>query len=172
MASDQQSQHKVTNIYSKGIIMKKVTSMTLIALYFCTTAQAQVNVKEVWVRATVPQQKVTGAFMQIQSAQDARLIEVRSPAAAIVELHEMKMEGGVMRMRPLNGLDLPAGKTIELKPGSYHIMLTDLKAQVKVGDVVPLTLIIEDKSKKRETIELNASVKALNQTPARTGAHH
>lgn len=156
----------------KVSIMKRIIALTSFAFYFCATAQAQVTVKEAWVRATVPQQKVTGAFMQIHSAQDTRLIEVRSPAAAMVELHEMKMEGDVMRMRALNALDLPAGKTIELKPGSYHIMLTDLKAQVKIGDLIALSLVIEDKNKKRETIELKAQVRALNQAAVAASAHH
>lgn len=143
--------------------MKKIISTALVALCFSSTAQAQVIVKDAWVRATVPQQKVTGAFMQINSAQDTRLIEARSPSAATVELHEMKMEGNVMKMRALTALDLPAGKMVELKPGSYHIMLIDLKAQVKEGDIIPLTLVVEGKDKKRETIELKATAKALNQ---------
>ena len=142
--------------------MKKIISTTLFALYLTSTAQAQVTVKGVWVRATVPQQKVTGAFMQIHSVQGTRLIEARSTSAAKVELHEMKMEGDVMKMRALNALDLPAGKTVELKPGSYHIMLIDLKAQVKEGDIIPLMLVVEGKDKKHEVIEVNAIAKALN----------
>jgi hypothetical protein len=143
--------------------MKKIISATLFALCISSAAQAQVTIKDAWVRATVPQQKVTGAFMQINSAKDTRLIEVRSTAASTVELHEMKMDGDVMKMRALNGLDLPAGKTVELKPGSYHIMLIDLKAQVKEGDSIPLMLVIEGQDKKRETILINASAKSLNQ---------
>ena len=143
--------------------MKKIITTTLFAMCLSSVAQAQVTVKDAWVRATVPQQKVTGAFMQITSAKEARLIGVRSTAAATVELHEMKMEGDVMKMRAINALDLPAGKTVELKPGGYHIMLIDLKTQVKEGDIIPLMLVIEGKDKKRETILLNASAKSLNQ---------
>jgi copper(I)-binding protein len=74
----------------------------------------------------------------------------------------MAMEKDVMKMRALpNGLDLPAGKTVELKSGGYHVMLMDLKQQMKEGDTVPLTLVIEGKDKKRSTVELKAPVKPL-----------
>ncbi|HTD05439.1 copper chaperone PCu(A)C [Undibacterium sp.] len=125
-------------------------------------AHAEAIVKDAWVRATVPQQKATGAFMKIQVPHDARLIEVQTPAAATAEVHEMKMENDVMKMRAIRGLELPAGKEVELKPGSYHVMLMGLKAQVKEGDIVPLTLIIEGKDKKRETIEVKAKARPLN----------
>ncbi len=143
--------------------MQKIVLTSLIALCCASAAQAQVSIKDAWVRATVAQQKVTGAFMQLNSAQDARLIEVRSPAAATVELHKMDMVDNVMKMRAVDGLDLPAGKSVELKPGGYHIMLIDLKAPVRDGDMIPISLIIEGKDKKRATIELNAIAKPLIQ---------
>jgi copper(I)-binding protein len=134
----------------------------LFSAAFILPAHAQVTVKDPWVRATVSQQKATGAFMQITSAQDARLVEAKSPVAGIIEIHEMAMEKDVMKMRALpNGLDLPAGKTVELKSGGYHVMLMDLKQQMKEGDTVPLTLVIEGKDKKRSTVELKAPVKPL-----------
>lgn len=137
------------------------------ATVFAISAQAQVTISDAWVRATVAQQKATGAFMQIKSVKDARLLEVRSPVAGVVEIHKMEMADNVMKMRAIDTLDLPAGKVVELKPGSYHIMLLDLKAQVKDGDVVPVTLVVEGKDKKRETIEIKATAKPLNQA-----AHH
>ena len=125
-------------------------------------AYAEVTVKDAWVRATVPQQKATGAFMKIQVSQDAHLVEVQTPAAATAEVHEMKMDNNVMKMRAVTELELPAGKVVELKPGSYHVMLMGLKAQVKEGDVIPLTLIVEGKDKKREIIEVKAKARPLN----------
>jgi copper(I)-binding protein len=113
------------------------------------------------VRATVPQQKATGAFMQITSRADMNLVEVKSSAAGIVEIHEMKMDNNVMKMRAVETLALPAGKLVELKPGGYHVMLMDLKAQVKEGEGVPLTLVFEGKDKKRETVEVKALAKSL-----------
>ena len=142
-------------------IRAAVLSM-LVSAAFVLTAHAQVTVKDPWVRATVSQQRATGAFMQITSAQDARLVEVRSPAAGIIEIHEMTMEKDVMKMRALpDGLNLPAGKAVELKPGGYHVMLMDLKQQMKEGDSVPVILVIEGKDKKRSTIEIKAPVRPL-----------
>jgi periplasmic copper chaperone A len=143
----------------------KTSFLALLFSFFVSSAFAQVTVHEPWVRATVPQQKATGAFMQVTAAQDARLVEVRSPLAAVVEIHEMKMENDVMRMRAVPGIDLPAGKPVDLGPGGYHIMLLDLKRQVKAGEVVPMTLVVEGKDKKRQTLELNVPARALTSMP-------
>jgi len=129
------------------------------ALSFALPAAAQVIVSDPWIRGTVPQQMATGAFMQLKSAKDAKLIEARSPAAGVVEIHEMKMENNVMRMRAVQALALPAGRTVELKPGGYHMMLMDLKQQMKEGEVVPVTLVVESGGK-RETVEVKAMVRA------------
>ena len=136
----------------------------------CGAAHAQVTVKDPWVRATVPAQKSTGAFMQLTAPQDMRLIEARSPAAGVVEIHEMRMENNVMKMSAVEGIALPAGKTVNLASGSYHVMMMDLKAQVKEGDTVPLTLVVEDKDKKRQNIEVKAVARALG-APAKGGMH-
>lgn len=124
-------------------------------------ASAQTTVKDAWVRGTVEQQKATGAFMQITSVQGGKLVAVQSPVAGVVEIHEMSMQGNVMNMHAIPELALPAGKMVELKPGGYHVMLMDLKQTMKGGEVVPLTLVVEGKDGKRETIEVKASVKAL-----------
>ena len=87
---------------------------------------------------------------------------VSSPAAGVAEVHEMAMDGSVMKMRAVPGLDLPAGKAVDLKPGGYHVMLMGLKQQLKDGETVPLTLVIEAKDGKRETLEVKAPVKALS----------
>jgi copper(I)-binding protein len=149
-------------------IQHTLTALSL-ALLACA-AQAQTTVKEAWVRGTVAQQKATGAFAQITSAQGGRLVSVASPVAGVAEIHEMAMEGTTMKMRALpNGLELPAGKTVELKPGGYHVMLMDLKQPLKAGDTVPLTLVVEGADKKRETLELKLPVKALG--AASKGGH-
>ena len=134
-------------------------SAFVLAMTVSLAAQAQVTVKDAWVRATVPQQKATGAFMQLQSAQDAKLLSVQSPVAGVVEVHEMAMDGGVMKMRAVPSLALPAGKAVELKPGGYHVMLMDLKGQVKDGDTVPVTLVVEGQDGKRQTIEIKAAAR-------------
>jgi copper(I)-binding protein len=149
--------------------MKRITLAALMFAAF--PVMAQVTVKDPWVRATVPAQKATGAFMQITSAQDARLVEAKSPIAGVVEVHEMVMEKDVMKMRAIKGLDLPAGKTVELKPGGYHVMLMDLKEQMKEGATVPVTLVVEGKDRKRSTVEIKAAVRPLT-TPAKAEPEH
>jgi len=139
---------------------------------FFSQAEAQVKVNDPWVRATVPQQKATGAFMQIESPQDTRLVEVRSPVAAVVELHQMEMTDNVMKMRSINGIDISAGKKLELKPGSYHVMLIDLKGQIKEGDIIPITLVLESKGKNRESVEVKAVARPLNQPSAASSMQH
>jgi len=142
---------------------KILRCLTAATLALCATAaSAQTTVKDAWVRATVAQQKASGAFMQITSAQGGKLISVQSPVAGVAEVHEMAMDGNVMRMRALPaGLDLPAGKPVELKAGGLHVMLMDLKRPLKDGDSVPLTLVVEGRDGQRETLEVKALVKSL-----------
>ena len=144
--------------FSKHLIAAALTTVCAVSAY----AQ-NVTVTDAWARATVQGQKATGAFMKITAKENAKLIAGSSPAAGVVEIHEMKMEKDVMKMAALpNGLDLPAGKAVELKPGSYHVMLMGLNAQVKEGDIVPLTLTVEGKDKKTQKIEVKAVGKAMN----------
>lgn len=126
---------------------------------------AQTTVQDAWVRGTVPQQKATGAFMQIISAKGGRLVSASSPLAGVVEIHEMAMEGSTMRMRAVGAVDLPAGKPVSLQPGGYHVMLMDLKGPLKTGDAVPIMLVVEGKDGKKESIEVKAPVKALGEAP-------
>ena len=148
----------------------KRSLIALSAVLLSVSTLAQVSVKDAWVRATVAQQKATGAFMQLQSAQDAKLVGAQSPVAGVVEVHEMAMEAGVMKMRAVPTLALPAGKAIELKPGGYHVMLMDLKGQVKEGDSVPVTLVVEGKDGKRQNIEVKAPARTMAQ-PAMKHEH-
>jgi hypothetical protein len=124
------------------------------------TAQ-DVTVKDAWVRATVPGQRATGAFMGLTASRDAVLVSASSPVAGVVELHEMVMDGSVMRMRALPKLELPAGQRVELKPGGYHVMLMDLRQTLKPGDVVPLGLRIEVAGSKPADIAVRAEVREL-----------
>ena len=105
--------------------MKKLFITGLLALTTAAWAQTTVKVEDAWVRGTVATQKATGAFMRLTPSANARLVEAKSPVAGVVEIHEMAMENDVMRMRQVPGLDLAAGRTLELKPGGYHVMLMD-----------------------------------------------
>ena len=152
--------------------MKHLISIALIAASASAFAQSSVEIKDPWVRATVAQQKATGAFMQLTAKADSKLVEVQSPVAGVVEIHEMAMDNNVMKMRQIPGLALPAGKAVELKPGGYHVMLLDLKAQVKEGDVVPVTLVFEGKDGKRQSLALQAPVRALGAAAAEGHGGH
>ncbi len=133
-------------------------------------ADAQVTVQDAWVRGTVPQQKASGLFAQLTSAQAGKLVAASSPVAGVVEIHEMAMEGSVMKMRELaGGLPLPAGQTVELKPGGYHVMLMDLKQQLKAGETVPVTLVIEGTDGKRQNVQVQAPVRALGAAGGQMG---
>ena len=135
-------------------------AIAALACSLCTCAVAQsVEVKDAWVRTSVPGQKATGAFMKITAKEGARLVSVSSPVAGVTEVHEMKMEGDVMKMRALAaGLELPAGKTVELKAGGYHVMLMDLKAALPKDSMVPMTLTFRDTRGVETKVELKLPV--------------
>jgi periplasmic copper chaperone A len=151
-----------TTINSKEFSMK--FSKHLIAAAFTTVcavnAYAQnVTITDAWARATVQGQKATGAFMTITAKDNAKLVGVSSPVAGVAEIHEMKMDKDVMRMAALpNGLDLPAGKAVELKPGGYHVMLMDLKAPLAKDTTVPVTLTFQDAKGVKSSVALKVQV--------------
>jgi len=144
--------------------MKHLTRISLLAasLFLSSHVVAQsIAITNSWVRATVQGQKATGAFMTVTSKENAKLVAVSSPVAGIVEIHEMKMDKDVMKMAALpNGLDLPAGKAVDLKPGGYHIMLMDLKLSLTKDVAVPLTLTFQDSGgkKSQQVVQVPVSV--------------
>ena len=130
--------------------------LALLSAIACQTAWANhVVVSNAWIRATMPGQEVAGAFMNIQSDVAAKLVAATSPATPQVEVHEMKMDGNMMRMREVRSIDLPKNSVVSLKPGGYHIMLMKLKKPINAGDKVSLTLIVET-ADKREKISIDA----------------
>ncbi|HWR76929.1 MAG TPA: copper chaperone PCu(A)C [Thiobacillus sp.] len=132
---------------------------------------ANISVSDVWARATMPGQQVSGAYMQIQADADARLVGVSSPVVPRVEVHEMKMDGNVMRMREVKAVDLPKGKTVSLEPGGFHIMLMNLPKPIAAGDLIPLTLVVESGGK-RQTVEVKAEARAPMGGGAMQPHHH
>jgi periplasmic copper chaperone A len=125
-----------------------------------TSAQSQQapKVEGAWVRSAVAGQSGTGAFMTLTAREPMQLVGVASPVAAIAQVHEMKMEGDVMHMRPVAKLELPAGKPVELKPSGYHVMLQDLKQPLVAGSTVPLTLTFRDAKGKQTQLDLKLPV--------------
>ncbi|HDS1733849.1 copper chaperone PCu(A)C [Pseudomonas hunanensis] len=132
-------------------------------------ALAETTVSDAWVRATVPHQQSTGAFMVLTATTDSKLVGVASPVAKTVQVHEMTMNGDVMGMREVKAVELPAGKAVSLDPNGFHVMLMGLHEQVKEGATVPLTLSIEDAKGGKQTLEVQAPVRALT---AEAGAGH
>ena len=133
-------------------------------------AQAQtVEIKDAWIRGTVGGQRASGAFMNLTSRAPARLVAASSPVAGTVEIHNMRMDGGVMRVFAVDGVELPANRTVKLAPGDYHLMLMDLKRTLKPGERAPLRLTFELAGGKRETIELDVEVRQI--TGERTHSH-
>ena len=143
----------------------------LFAMVLTGGVQAQtVEVKNAWARATVQGQKATGAFMQITAPAATTLIGVSTPVAGMAEIHEMKMDGDVMRMRPLpKGLELPAGKAVQLKPGGYHLMLMELKLPLQKDTTIPITLTLRDSKGVQSTQDLRVPV--LSAAPAGQAEH-
>lgn len=125
-----------------------------------------------WVRATVPAQKASGAFMHLTSTSPAKLVKVSSPAATKIELHKMSMEGGTMKMAQVDAIDLPKDKVVNLASGGYHIMLTGLTRQLKAGDTVELTLHVNAGQPKLQQFKVKVPVKPINfVSPGQAAAH-
>jgi copper(I)-binding protein len=133
-------------------------------------SQAPPKVEGAWIRTAVAGQQGTGGFMRLTAPQSMQLVGASSPVAVATEVHEMKMDGDIMRMRAVQKLDLPAGKTIELKPGGYHLMLLDLKQPLPAGTDVPLTLVLRDANGRESKLELKVPVAA--RAPNATGGSH
>jgi periplasmic copper chaperone A len=144
-----------------------MAAMLVAALTFSPAGGAGggVHITQAWVRATAPGQSVAGAFMEFNSTEDAALVSVTSPLAGAVEMHTMKIEGGVMKMRAVDRIELPAGQPVKLAPGGYHLMLIDITRQLRVGDSVPLSVTVEARNKAKSVIEVNAAVREYQRGP-------
>ena len=127
------------------------------SLVIASAALAQTNQLEVtnaWARATPGKAENGAAYLTIQSPTPDRLVAVSSPVAKKAELHTMSMEGMVMKMRPLAGLDIPAGQPVTLKPGGEHIMLEGLDAPLREGQSFPLTLTFDKAGTRTVTVAI------------------
>jgi copper(I)-binding protein len=130
---------------------RRLFALALAGILTAMAAAAQdfqlgpLKIDQLWARPTVAGQSAGGGFLSIQNGggKPDRLLGGSSPAAAAVEVHEMRMEGDVMRMREIKSLELPAGKRVTLAPGGFHLMMIGLKAPLKVGDKVPVKLRFE-----------------------------
>jgi len=138
----------------------KLLATVMAVLLAAPALAAEVKIGDPWVRATAPGQKVAGAFMDLTADADMTLVAAESPTSKTVELHTMRMEEGVMVMRRVTDIALPRGRTVQLEPGGLHVMLIDIKAQLKAGDAAPLTLVVRDAGGKEHRIAVEAQVRA------------
>lgn len=147
-------------------ISRQITA-ALLGLACATPLLAQnVEVNGAWARATVKGQKSSGAFMDLIAHEPLRLVGVSTPVAGIAEVHQMKMEGDVMKMNAVGSVELPEHKTFSLKPGGYHVMLMDLKVPLSKDSSIPLTLVFKD----AKGVETRTEVKVPVLTMAPGGA--
>jgi copper(I)-binding protein len=142
--------------FAPHALMTFISALVIAGSAFAT----DVAVTDPWVRSTVPGQPVSGAYMTLTSKAGATLLSVTTAAAGEVEVHEMKTENGIMKMRAIDKLDLPAGKPVSLSPGGYHIMLMSLKGPLKVGEKVALELTLSNRAGKQEKLVVQAPIKA------------
>ena len=133
--------------------------ITALCLLAAASAHAQVDVTDPWARVTGKGQQATGVFMNLTAKKATRLVGVKSELTPVAQVHEMKMDKDVMKMQSIKALDLPAGQTVSLKPGSYHVMLMDLKAPVAEGSHVVVTLMFEDAAGVKTQQEVHAVAK-------------
>lgn len=134
-----------------------------VAALLCATRvwAGDVSVSGAWARATAPGQSSGMVQFVISSQQEASLVGVSSPAAGAAEMHSMTHENGMMKMRPIKALSLPAGKPVDLAASGEHVMLLKLKHPLKEGDTVPLTLTIQFADKHKETVNVKAEIRPL-----------
>jgi copper(I)-binding protein len=155
-------------------VKHKITIIALASTLFMAAsgAHADVRVANPWVRGIVKGQTDTGAFMTLKSTEATRLVGASSPAARSAQIHEMKMSGDMMTMRPVTALDVPADTAVELKPGGYHVMLIGMKKPLAKGDKVPIKLTFQSKGGAKSTVEIQAEVRDLTEPNAPAQSDH
>lgn len=152
------------------VVLLLLSTIGLCAPGFSASVKAsQVVVVDAWTRVSMPGQRVGGVYMKIQANQNARLVGAASTAVPKVEVHEMKMDGSVMRMREVQAIYLPKGEIVSLEPGGLHIMLKDLKKPIAEGEIIPITLFVESDGKLEK---LDVMVRARASKPEAAHAHH
>ena len=137
-------------------------------------SKGDLQLEKPWARATVPGASVGGGYLVIRNKGVAgdRLVGATSPVSALVEIHEMAMEKDVMRMREVKGVDVPAKKAVEFKPGGYHLMFMELKAPLKAGDKVPVTLRFEKAGELKAEFAVEAMGAGASQAPKHGAMKH
>lgn len=141
----------------------KILRTVLFTFFFtisaCAVAEGDISISNAWTRATAPGQKVAAAYMDLTSKDGATLVKAETSVAGIVEIHSMTMKNDVMKMRMLNELALPAGQTVNLAPGGYHLMLFDLQQSLDAGQSAEFKLHFKTKAGDIKIMTVNLPVK-------------
>lgn len=144
--------------------MKRIALVTLFMLSLFPVVQtahaASIEVRNAWARATAPGQNTASVYMDIVSADGAALVGVKSAVAKRAEMHSSSMQDGVMRMRAVEKIELPAKKTVSLAPGGVHVMLIDVVRALRESEKVPLELVVESAGGARSSLRVDATVRA------------
>lgn len=151
-------------------MLRLTIAVTLSALLAAPSWATDVRVQNAWARATAPGQAVAGVFMDLSADRPMSVVGGASAASERVELHTMSMQDGVMVMRRIPEIRLPAGQTVQLKPGGLHVMLIGLKAPLQDGQSVPLTLQVRDADGKVKEMRIEAQVRRQGERAG--GMHH
>ena len=155
---------------------KHMTSvLTAVSVFLCLLLSGlasadQIRVTNAWTRASAPGQQVAAVYFDIASAVDAKLVAVDTGVAQVAEFHLMTVENGTMRMRAVLAVDLPAGITVSLKPGGFHVMLFDLKEPLRAGERIPVELLVEDADGRKTKLKIEADIRNLD--GSRVHDHH
>ncbi len=140
--------------------MRKTLLLFSLLMLSAVHAEERVIVQDAWVRAPGAGSQITAAYMTLRSGRTLTLAGASSPVAEFVEIHTMSMRDGVMEMRQIDGLKLPAGKPVTLKPGGLHLMLINLKKPLKAGEEIELVLDFKDGERLAGTQTVKAVVRA------------
>jgi len=152
------------------LLLSLLGAFASVAIAQTPSAAPLVSATGAWARPTVQGQRGTGAYMSLTATEPLTLLGASTPSAGVAEVHEMKMDGDIMRMRALPSLELPAGKTVELKPGGLHVMLMDLKGPLAANSTVPLTLLFRNARGQQSRLELQVPVSATAPAGAKAAA--
>jgi periplasmic copper chaperone A len=153
---------KAATRYAILFTASAIAAATIISQAALAQTSSPVTVTNAWAKTTVPGGKVSAAYMDIKSTAPVKLLKAETSIAGNVEIHNMSMKDGVMEMKAVDAIDVPANKTVSLKPGGYHVMLMMLAASINKGDSVPIKLTFEGADKKPFSVDVKAKAQESN----------
>jgi copper(I)-binding protein len=139
----------------------RLASLVAALLLGCSAYAGDIKVEGAWTRATAPGQEDAMVYMSITSNQNATIVGVSSKACKAATMHNMEHKGGMMRMYEVKSISLPANERMDMQLHGYHLVLSGLKAPLKAGTKVPVTMDVEMADKRKVKVDLEAEVRPL-----------